>query len=406
MHAITAHPDASITLDTHDLPKITLQLLTGYQQGASRPSGIFTKEDLINIKTYVRNGLALPTQRAAVETAIGYKKIGIHGLEPADIQTIYSAINTHAQTWDGVEHHVVQQGIDLTAAAKQVLGTGDEIISTIKEMPILERTRTKLGDLTDQQLKEITYSSEDKEIAVALGDILATMKQDIDAHREKTVKVKSQVSDFRIALVGGKLSNGQETIGLEPQVKAKNNLMRQNNLSKTTALLEAQIKEKNDRIEQLKKDYDKYVGLSFSGAAGGIIGLAITGGIFGAKAEAARKEKNALLDEVQKLESQVTGKKALQTAIEALSRSFNDLGTRMLDAEIALNHLDYMWQSMMTLVDSSASEFAHINDAQRLTSFTANFKKIVEPWRDVQSSAEQLVHIFDEAIEQYKKTYQ
>ena len=362
--------------------------------------------DVDQIKTYVRNGLALPTKKAAVETAIGYKEIGIHGLEPADIQAIYSAINTHAQTWDGVEHHVLQQSIDLSAAAKQVLGTGDEIISTIKEMPILERTRTQLGDLTDRQLKEITYTSEDKEIAVALGEILATMKKDVDAHREKTIKVKSLVSDFRIALVGGKLSNGQETIGLEPQVKAKSNLMRQNNLSKTTALLEAQIKEKNDRIEQLKKDYDKYIGLSFSGAAGGIIGLAITGGIFGAKAEAARKEKNALLDEVQKLETQVTGKKALQTAIEALSRSFNDLGTRMLDAEIALNHLDYMWQSMMTLVESSAAEFAHINDAQRLTSFTANFKKIVEPWRDVQSSAEQLVNVFDEAIEQYRKTYE
>ena len=61
---------------------------------------------------------------------------------------------------------------------------------------------------------------------------------------------------------------------------------------------------------------------------------------------------------------------------------------------------------MMTLVESSAAEFAHINDAQRLTSFTANFKKIVEPWRDVQSSAEQLVNVFDEAIEQYRKTYE
>lgn len=78
--------------------------------------------------------------------------------------------------------------------------------------------------------------------------------------------------------------------GLEPQVKTKYDLMEKQH-EEINKGIRRKIKEKRDRIEQLKKDYDKFVGLSFTGAIGGIIAIAITGGIFGAKAENARKEK-------------------------------------------------------------------------------------------------------------------
>lgn len=340
-----------------------------------------------------------------MEAYLGYKKIDVAGLEPKDIKLLFDGIHNHALNWNDVEQAVLQQSLDLDIAAKNIISTGNEIINLINQMPITVRVKTMLGDITDQQLKNITYESADHEVALALKDILDEMKVDINRHQATTANVRKKVSDYRITLTGGELSSGDKVNGLEPQVKTKYDLMEKNNMRKSIKELDEKIKEKRDRIEQLKKDYDKFVGLSFTGAIGGIIAIAITGGIFGAKAENARKEKNALISEVAELEKKVSSQRALQTALEALSLSFSDIGIRMVDAESALNHLDFMWLSVLNQITESQTQFAVINNALRLTSFVNKFQQVITPWKSVGDSARQLVDIFDEAIKEYKKVY-
>ena len=396
---------AETTIQLNELPKVVLDFITGEQTGVARSGGIFTKEDLINLKLYVRKGLSLPTRQDEVEAYLGYKKIDVAGLEPKDIKLLFDGIHNHALNWNNVEQAVLQQSLDLDIVAKNIISTGNEIINLINQMSITVRVKTMLGDITDQQLKNITYESADHEVALALKDILDEMKVDINRHQATTANVRKKVSDYRITLTGGELSSGDRVNGLEPQVKTKYDLMEKNNMRKSIKELDEKIKEKRDRIEQLKKDYDKFVGLSFTGAIGGIIAIAITGGIFGAKAENARKEKNALISEVAELEKKVSSQRALQTALEALSLSFSDIGIRMVDAESALNHLDFMWLSVLNQITESQTQFAMINNALRLTSFVNKFQQVITPWKSVGDSARQLVDIFDEAIKEYKKVY-
>ncbi|MGT3241255.1 pore-forming cytotoxin subunit YaxA [Yersinia enterocolitica] len=396
---------AESTIQLNELPKVVLDFITGEQTGVARSGGIFTKEDLINLKLYVRKGLSLPIQQDEVTAYLGYKKIDVAGLEPKDIKLLFDGIHNHALNWNDVEQAVLQQSLDLDIAAKNIISTSNEIISLINQMPITVRVKTMLGDITDQQLENITYESADHEVASALKDILDEMKVDINRHQATTANVRKKVSDYRITLTGGELSSGDKVNGLEPQVKTKYDLMEKNNMRKSIKELDEKIKEKRQRIEQLKKDYDKFVGLSFTGAVSGIIAIAIAGGIFGAKAENARKEKNALISEVAELESKVSSQRALQTALEALSLSFSDIGIRMVDAESALNHLDFMWLSVLNQITESQTQFATINNALRLTSFVNKFQQVITPWKSVGDSARQLVDIFDEAIKEYKKVY-
>ncbi|PHM47605.1 alpha-xenorhabdolysin family binary toxin subunit A [Xenorhabdus miraniensis] len=388
-----------------EVPAVTLKILTGQVEGAARPGGIFTKEDLISIKLYVKRGLALPYTLEEVKQYIGYNDIDIDGLKPANMTTLFKGIHDHTLSWSGVESNVQQQSIDLENAGRQITETGGDIINIIDQMPIIERVKTKLGDLTDKQLAEITYTNDDKEIAVELGNILESMKKDIKKQQENTQRVRNAVTDFKITLIGGELSNGNQAEGLQPQVKNKKDLMDKNKLSTTIKELQNKIDNKNSEIEQLKKDYDKYVGLAFSGMAGGIIGWAITGGIFGDKAEKARKRKNELIEEVNGLQEQVKGKSALQTAIQNLSLNFSDMDIRMADAEVALNHLDFMWNTMLTQITTSKDKFAEINDALKLTSFVVTFKQVISPWKEVQGSAAKLVKTFDEALAEYRKSH-
>ncbi|SFU70849.1 hypothetical protein SAMN05421784_1205 [Xenorhabdus koppenhoeferi] len=388
-----------------EVPAVILKMLTSQAEGVARPGGIFTKEDLIKIKLYVKSSLELPFTLEGIKEYIGYNDIAIDGLKPAKMTSLFKEIHDHALSWSGVESKVQQQSIDLENAGKQITLTGDEIISIIDQMPIIERVKTKLGDLTDKQLAEIKYTNDDKAIAVELGNILESMKKDIKKQQENTQKVKTVVSDFKLKLIGGELSDGTIVQGLQPQINSKKKLMDENNLSTTIKDLQYKIDEKNKEIDQLQKDYDKYVGLAFSGMAGGLVGWAITGGIFGDKAEKARKQKNKLIDEVKELQDQVKGKSALQTSIQNLSLNFSGINTSMLDAEEALNHLDFMWNIMLTQITTSKEKFDDINDALSLTSFVLTFKQIINPWRDVQGSAARLIETFDEALAEYRKLY-
>ncbi len=390
---------------TNDLPREVMGLIGGSSPGVERAAGVFTKEDVIKIKQYVKKSLALPSELPEVKLFLGYETVNIAGLEPSDIKVLFEKIKFHASSWDAVESKIIQQSINLGSAAQSILSSGNSIISDIKEMPILERVRSSLGDLTNAELEGIKYTSEDGEIASAVGEIIKLMKVDINAQQTATRELKDSISKFKIELSGGELSTGERVDGLQPDLIGKYDLMEQNSFIKSIADNNEIIAEKKAKIVQLDKDYDQYVKNAIAGIAGGLIGLAITGGIFGAKAENAKKERNVLKEEVDSLESFVAGQENLQHALDRNKSDFLDLNNRMLGAEAALNILNTMWQNMLTKIDGSAAQFERIDDALKLTSFVAQFKLVINPWQDVKDTSGTLVEVFNEALEEYKKSF-
>lgn len=388
---------------SNDLPKAVLHLISGEYPGVARSAGVFTKEDVIKIKQYVKNGLSLPSELPEVESYLKYTKLDIPGLEPSDVQVLFKKIRIHASSWDAVENKIVQQSIDLSSAAKNIVSSGGEIISVIKEMPIMDRVRTTLGQLSNSDLEGIRYTSDDGEVASAVTEIIELMKVDIKRQQSATQELKDRISNFKIELAGGELSSGKRVFGLQSEVKSKYDLMERNSLLESIASTRETIRTKKDRITQLDKDYDYYVGMSFSG--GLPIFWPISGSIFGPKAEAARKERNVLKSEVDELELSVSGKEGLQSAMESSLSNFGDIGIRMAGAEAALNILNTMWQTILSKIDASAEQFGRINNALRLTSFVAEFAMVIDPWRDVKNTAGELVAVFNEALEEYKKSF-
>ncbi|WP_223513754.1 alpha-xenorhabdolysin family binary toxin subunit A [Pseudomonas sp. GL-B-19] len=388
---------------SNDLPKAVLQLISGEFPGVARNAGVFTKEDVIKIKQYVKQGLALPGELPEVESCLKYSQVDIAGLEPSDIQVLFKKIRIHAASWDAVEHRIVQQSIDLNCAANNIVSSGSEIISVIKEMPIMDRVRTTLSQMSNNDLEGIRYTSDDSEVASAVTEIIELMKVDIKRQQGATKELKDRLSNFKIELSGGELVSGKRVFGLQSEVKSKYDLMERNSLLQSITSSKEALREKKARVVQLDKDYDYYVGMSFSG--GLPIFWPISGSIFGPKAETARKERNALKTEIDELELAVSGKENLQSVIESSLSNFGDIGIRMAGAEAALNILNTMWQTILSKIDASAEQFGRINNALRLTSFVVEFAQVIDPWRDVKNSASELVATFNEALEEYKKTY-
>lgn len=395
MHTQTMTADRIITAD--EIGPATLKLILNEEEDTFRPAGIFTHNDLVHIKRYINYGMTLPKDKEDVIKFIGYSETELPGFEPHNIQHLFIHIQQHAMSWSHVESMTKQQAIDLEISGDAITATGNYILNTIDEMPIISRAKILLQSIPPEKLKNITYKRQDNIISGELKKILSAMKDDITEERRKTQKVKNIISRFRLELTGGTDESGNEIPSLIYAVKRKQKILLKNQDSDITNELQSEIRVRNEEIEILKREYSQFVKLSFSGLIGGIIGLIITGGIFGYRAEQVRRRKNKLLEEVAALEEQIVTRKTIQQLIIRLDKELSILDDYFTDAHVAVEHLDFMWQVMLTEINESLNTFMQINDAYSLLQFSLQLKKIILPWQRVHGYAKELVAIFDTA---------
>ncbi|TPG65690.1 alpha-xenorhabdolysin family binary toxin subunit A [Pseudomonas arsenicoxydans] len=385
--------------------KDAVDVLAGKGVEQARSGGILTKNDIISIKLYVKQGLALPSVLPEVESFLNYKSIGVAGLEPSDVKVLFNNIKAHAISWTAIEDQMLKQSIDLGIAARKILSTGGAIVEIIDEMDAAVSGRKKLGVWSEEEIAGIKYTTDDGLISTEVGYIIKSMRTDVLKQQSKTQELANMLKRFEVELAGGQLADGPLLTGLQGQLSGMYDLMVRNEFVKSIADDKVAITEKKERIIQLDKDYKHFCELTATGIAGGLIGLAITGGIFGSKAENARREREAVVMELAALEAHVLNKENLQTALEANQKSFSNVHNRMLDAEQAVNLLKKSWATILQNIDASAEEFLDINDAMSLLRFSLAFQEVIDPWAVVKDNAGDLVIIFNEALEEYKKNY-
>ncbi|WP_240051957.1 alpha-xenorhabdolysin family binary toxin subunit A [Pseudomonas arsenicoxydans] len=368
----------------------------------ARSPGVLTKEDLIKIKTYVRNALFLPSGLLEVVEFLKYRTCGIAGLEPEDILILFQKIKLHALSWEIMQDNVIQQNTSLKLTASKVIDNGNQIISAIKKMPLMARISDTLEDFSDTELEGMKYTTDDDRSAFAIGDIIQLMAYDIAMAHWFTQQVKDRITDFKVELAGGELSDGNQSIGLQSDVDLKYQILERNDRIKSIADNKALIATKTNQITQLAIDYDYYVKMSFS--AGLPILWWISASIYGPKAETTRKERNKLQAEVNALNHLVTNQENLQRALDSTKANFADLAIRMLGAEASLNILNTMWQTILSNLNASMEQFAGINDALRLSTFATDFANVIAPWADVRHSADKLQAELTAALDEFERS--
>ncbi|WP_265512274.1 alpha-xenorhabdolysin family binary toxin subunit A, partial [Providencia heimbachae] len=194
-------------IEKEDIGDATLALLTNQDSLSARATGIFTLEDLININKHVQFALSLPMKESDILKWFGITKSTELPVSPLELTNTILNIRDHANSWDYVEQQVKQQSINLSLTSRNIIQTGNQIIEYINHMPIMQKTSDSLADLSSQELEDITYQSDDQQIATELTCILQLIKSDIKNQSIKTTNIKSVISDFRVHIVGGYLSD-------------------------------------------------------------------------------------------------------------------------------------------------------------------------------------------------------
>lgn len=384
-------------IETSDIPKVALGLILGIDIEDGRLPGIVTSHDLIKIKSYVNKALSLPYKIDDVIKFIHYSKINESQLSPDNILSLFIQIREHAFEWNQIEYAIKQQAIDLEIMGREITSTGESIILFISQMPLLAKISTIINDISEQELKNIRYTSQDKEVSTQLIHILESMKEDIENERDKTIKIKDSLSTFRSKIMGGKDSQNVNHHSIYHDILNKKRFINEFYTDNSRSLIE----ERDllvEEIEMLKDEYKHYVGLAFTGLAIGVIGVIITGGIFGSKAESIRKKKNELVEKVKRINIEIDIYANLSLHLNTLYIELSEIELFIEDANMALEHIEYVWQAILTEIETSIIHFNKINNVLELIKFSIYLEKIIAPWYMVIGYSKEILLSFDDAL--------
>ncbi|WP_265504291.1 alpha-xenorhabdolysin family binary toxin subunit A, partial [Providencia rustigianii] len=365
-------------IEKENIGDATLALLTNQDSLSARDAGIFTLDDLINIHRHVQFALTLPMKESDILKWFGINDENDELLPATELADVIINIRSHANTWDNVEKQVKEQSVDLSLTSRNIIQTGDQIVEYINHMPIIQKISESLDNLSEHELKQITYQNDDQQIATELLSILQLIKGDIKQQSVKTIRIKNTVSDFRAHITGGYLSDYSHVESLLFNIKGLYQQLESKNDPETAeSFLKELIEFKKNELIQLEQEYSHYVKLCFTGLAGGIIGLLITSSIFGSKAEAIRHRKNLIIKEIEETNAKINQEKLLQKTIFDIQINLQKIEGLFKDARLAIDHLDYMWLVILTEVKQSIDIFSKINNAEKLLRFITQFKRII-----------------------------
>ncbi len=355
---------------------------------------ILTKEDILSIKRYERHSLNLPNTLERVKQQLGFAHSGISGLEPQDLLLTYSAINQHAQSWSAIEVDIKAKGFDLDLFAGEFSNQGKQILDYVDKMELARQLQLTVDDLNIETVRGLTpapLTKTDKTVCLSLAEMLKKIAVQMEAHRKASTKLAEEIKQFAHTL----------TVDLVPGINDKVALANRSDLDEDLIALEKEIDRLTVDIDQKHQEYSTTRTHITLGLLGGLVGLIVTDSIFGAQAEAIRKEKNRLIKEKKARLEMLGQKRPLAAAIRNLEILFEDMKIRMLDAHQSAVNLQDLWTMLAKYVDNAARRLADISDDQTLLDFVLEFKSVVTPWEEIKGITTHLLLTFEQALDEF-----
>ncbi|WP_439884671.1 alpha-xenorhabdolysin family binary toxin subunit A [Pseudomonas syringae] len=355
---------------------------------------ILTKEDILSIKRYERHSLNLPNTLERVQQQLGFTHSGISGLEPQDLLLTYSAINQHAQSWSAIEVDIKAKGFDLDLFAGEFSNQGKQILDYVDKMELVRQLQLTVVDLTIETVRSLTpapLTKTDKTVCLSLAEMLKKIAVQMEAHRKASRKLAEDIKQFSHTL----------TVDLVPGINDKVMLASRSDLDEDLIALEKEIDRLTVDIDQKHQEYKTTKTHIALGLLGGVVGFIVTDGIFGAQAEAIRKEKNRLVTEKKARLETLGHKRPLAAAIRNMEVLFEDMEIRMMDAYKSSVNLQDIWTILAKYVDNAATRLADISDDQTLLDFVLEFKSVVTPWEEIKGITTHLLLTFEQALDEF-----
>ncbi|MEZ9338353.1 alpha-xenorhabdolysin family binary toxin subunit A [Vibrio splendidus] len=310
-----------------NIPQITYDTIIG-ENGVfidlETDNFILKQQEWYQIQAYVEGALALPVTEASMKSTLSIP----NDIPFSNFQALveqYSSIHDTAFYW---KKDLYPSIVDLSLSLANYAQIKDYMLN-----PLSDALNEMLAKAFSPLPEDIETVERNRQMAIAYLKSLQSF----------SMKYQQEVSD-----VGGNLLEFSAT--LDTQKLQLDVLEGTHNgyLSDDGSALQQRVNDINARITQLNKDYTHYVTVAstavtyawFPLVAGPIMG------VYGDKAEKARKLRNELQNEVKELQEQLTYTQKIYNSYHRSSESIDVISQQIENAIPHINKLKLNWQKM------------------------------------------------------------
>ncbi|WDE05947.1 alpha-xenorhabdolysin family binary toxin subunit A [Thalassomonas viridans] len=292
---------------------------------------LLQQEEWYTIQTYVEEALRLPITQPSMNNAFGIPS-NVSFSNFSALLEQYMAIHTTATSWHS---EIYPSVVNLALTLSNYAEIHSMLISPLIDSLMAMKNAAETNDMMTAEAQRQT--------AIALLNML---KSEAQKREIETEKAENDLLMFagEVAAQSGQLDRLRST--------------HSEYLQDDGSALRSQISALNARVKQLNADYDHFVTVAASSASYawipffGLIAAGSVAGVYGDKAEKARKERNQVLAEIDSLQRQLTYKENIYASYQKSYQSITDLESKIRSAVLHINKLKGHWQGINTDFDT------------------------------------------------------
>ncbi|CAK3842814.1 alpha-xenorhabdolysin family binary toxin subunit A [Vibrio crassostreae] len=310
-----------------NIPQVTYDTIIG-ENGVfidlDTDNFILKQQEWYQIQAYVEGALALPVTEASMKSTLSIPNdIPFSNFEALVQQ--YSSIHDTAFYW---KKELYPSIVDLSLSLANYVQIKDFMLN-----PLSDALNEMLAKAFSPLPEDIEAVERNRKVAIAYLKSLQSF----------SMRYQQEVSD-----AGGNLLEFSATLDTQKLQLDVLEGTHNSYLSDDSSALQQRVNDINARITQLNKDYTHYVTVAstavtyawFPLVAGPIMG------VYGDKAEKARKLRNELQNEVKELQEQLTYTQKIYNSYHRSSESIDMISQQIENAIPHINKLKLNWQKM------------------------------------------------------------
>ncbi|GLO13023.1 binary cytotoxin component [Pseudomonas putida] len=369
------------------LPERYFSFIESRLEGGQQVGSLLTADNLKVIKRYANTVNQLPRTRVEIEREVDYAALG---LDASKVHDLYTALHRHVYEWDILERSIKQLGPEIELFAESLVQRGSSLLEHLESSDIFMAIKQRKAEQGDD-VYTLELSEEDQaQIASVLTLGINELVREIEGTRRRIDDVDARANWF----------NSEIKRELKPRMVRLLKHFDEKVSHEDILKKRRQLDQWDEQIDQLKSEYDANVGYAFTGILLGPIGLVITGGVFGDKAEKIRARKNILIEKREELADALGKTAPALSDFERISTLVRDLQFRCKDLSAATRRLSDVWLFLASYANNSVNEAKELSTLTQLESFVHDFSEVIKPWSKIGNICHTLSELFNELIEE------
>lgn len=376
--------------------KVVIDLMnaTSEIEGAANTESAFIVDaaSIRALEDYVRTSAQLPSTILIMRGTYGFDALEASGalganngkdkgISADEMFALFTLVVKTSSRWLPIKTEILERAADLTtyytsvAAKTKLIKTAIESLIGTVAAGDDRFYEIKLKDIAVNELKKITINIKPEILnngskkASNLSGVFDLLRKETESYSVSALGLYQKLNDFGKEIEKCRLS----IVGKEAAIKLVLENKDRGSLSEEISTLQGQV-------DDAQKEYDKFVGLAFTGIAGGPIGLLVTGTYFGIKAENARARRNSLQKDLDEKRLTLYQYNLLFSTYGKLAGNLGNLQIVVSKAAKGSQVLASAWNNVGQHLVAAKDAAKNIKDSQLMIEFYSDLCVFIDSW--------------------------